>query len=70
MFYICFVHRHFEDFSGAVHARAGGRETREPGRRRREKETERETRREREDRRNIMFAESGGNLKRKVAKTE
>ena len=55
---------------GAVHAEVGGRKTREPGRRSREKETERETRRGRKERRNIMLAESGGDLKRKVAKTE
>ena len=55
---------------GAVHAEVGGRKTREPGRRKREKETERETRRERKERRNIMLAESGGDLMRKVAKTE
>ena len=57
-------------FVGAVHAEVGGRKTREPGRRSREKETERETRRGRKERRNIMLAESGGDLKRKVAKTE
>ena len=57
-------------FFGAVHAEVGGRKTREPGRRSREKETERETRRGRKERRNIMLAESGGDLKRKVAKTE
>ena len=55
---------------GAVHAEVGGRKTREPGRRSRGKETERETRRGRKERRNIMLAESGGDLKRKVAKTE
>ena len=55
---------------GAVHAEVGGRKTREPGRQSRGKETERETRRGRKERRNIMLAESGGDLKRKVAKTE
>ena len=55
---------------GAVHAEVGGRKTREPGRLSRGKETERETRRGRKERRNIMLAESGGDLKRKVAKTE
>ena len=72
MFYVCFVHSHFEDFVFLVLCmrRLGGRKTREPGRRSREKETERETRRGRKERRNIMLAESGGDLKRKVAKTE
>ena len=57
-------------FFGTAHSEVGGRKTREPGRRSREKETERETRRGRKERRNIMLAESGGDLKRKVAKTE
>ena len=70
MFYVCFVHNHFEDFvllGLCMRRLGGGRQENQEGERGKRKQKER---RERKERRNIMLAESGGDLKRKVAKTE